>query len=111
MASRTIPQMKANLDALVVKLLRDPVTAVWRLHGGDYAATIAVLIEQCAFDVDSLTKAIMNAMGGWKFFESGSVVAEMPEGYVVVPTNDEAREYMDLLYAASFDGEMGDSGI
>lgn len=105
MTARTILQIKANQESLLARFLKDPVAAVWRLHGGDFSSSIAVLIEQCSFDVNALTKAIMNAMGGWKAFEDCAVVAETPEGYIVVPKNLEAREYTDALYASSFAGE------
>ena len=105
MTARTIPQIKANQDVLLARMLRDPVTSVWRLHGGDFSSTIAVLVEQCSFDVNALTKAIMDAMGGWKGFEGGAVVAVTNAGYVIVPENHEAREYMDGMYASSFAGE------
>jgi hypothetical protein len=106
MTARTISQIKDNQAALLSRWLRDPVSAVWRLHSGDFSSTIAVLIEQCSFDVSVLTKAIMDAMGGWKLFEGGGVVGVTNEGYVVIPENLEAREYMDEMYASSFAGEI-----
>jgi hypothetical protein len=99
--AQTIPEIKAHQAALLATWLKDPVNAVWRLQGGDLSSTIAVLIEQCSFDVNVLTKAIMEAMGGWRSFEVGTVTATTPEGFVIEPDNFKAAEYLESLYAVS----------
>jgi hypothetical protein len=101
--AQTIPEIKAHQAALLVKWLKDPVAAVWRLQGGDLPSTMAVLIEQCSFDVDALTKALMVAMGGWRAFGICTVTATTPEGFVIEADNDEASAYLESLYADSQD--------
>ena len=99
--AQTIPEIKANQAALLDRWLKDPEAAVWKLQGGDLASTMAVLIEQCSFDVDALTKAVMEAMGGWKAFTISSVMATTAEGYVVVADNSVAVDYLEELYEST----------
>ena len=99
--AQTIPEIKAHQAALLARWLKDPVAAVWRLQGGDLPSVLAVLVEQCSFDVDALTKAIMEVMGGWRAWAQGLVTATTPEGFVIEPESDAAVEYMESLYAAA----------
>ncbi len=99
--AQTIPEIKSNQAAMLDRWLKDPVAAVWRIQDSDLASTLAVLIEQCSFDIDALTKAIMVAMGGWKAFAFSSVVATTPEGYVITADNIAAVEYLEELYQAT----------
>jgi hypothetical protein len=98
--AQAIPALKRNQAVLLEQWLKDPVVAVWQLQGKDLATTMAVLIEQCSFDVDVLTKAIVTAMGGWRSLSMGSVGATTPEGYVIEATNREAVEYLDELFTS-----------
>ena len=99
--AQTIPEIKTNQAALLTRWLKDPVAAVWRLQGGDLPSTMAVVIEQCSFDIDALTKSIMLAMGGWRSFAISPVVATTPEGFVIEADNPEAAAYLEELYAAT----------
>jgi hypothetical protein len=98
---KTIPEMKANQAILLAKWLKKPVDAVWRLQGGDVASTVAVLIEQCSFDLDKLIGAIMTGMGGWRSFEICPIVATTPEGYIIVSANEQASTYLEELFAVT----------
>lgn len=99
--AQTIPEIKANQVGLLATWLKDPLAAVWRLQGGDLPSTLAVLIEQCSFDIEVMTKAIMKSMGGWQTFGICSVTAATPEGYIIEADNEVASDYLEALYSVS----------
>ena len=97
----SIVAIRLNQAALLDRWLKDPVAAVWRLQGGDLPSILAVLIEQCSFDVGALVQAIMRALGGWRAFQMCSVVAMTSEGFVVIGQNPEALDYLEELFEAT----------
>jgi hypothetical protein len=99
--AQTIPEIKDYQAALLARWLKDPVAAVWRLQGGDLPSTLAVIVEQCSFDIEALTMAIMTAMGGWRLLAISPVVATTPEGFVIEANNPEAAAYLEELYEAT----------
>jgi len=97
--AKTIVEIKVNQAALLAEWLKSPVAAVWRLQGGDLPSVLAVLIEQCSYDVDALLRALMSGRGGWRPYLSGCV-AVTPEGFVISALNLAAEEYLEELYDA-----------
>lgn len=92
-AATKVSEIKVNQAAVLATWLKDPVAAIWKLQGGDWGSTLAVMVEQCEVDVDVLTKAIMDGMGGWCAVEGCSVIWTTVEGYVIVAVNEAAREF------------------
>lgn len=101
---QAISEIKNNRAVLLSRWLKDPVAAVWKIHGGDVQSVLAVLIEQCSYDVDELTKAIMNAMGGWRSLSVSTVTATTSEGFIIEAKTKEASDYLEGLYTISKNG-------
>lgn len=100
-SAKTVDEIKVNQDTVLARWLKDPVAAIWRLQGGAWDSTMAVLVEQCQVGTNVLTKAIMDGFGGWRSFEACSVIATTAHGYVIVADNSEACDYMEQLFAVA----------
>jgi len=90
--AKTIGDLKLHQAKLLEGWLKEPVKSVWRLQGGDLAATAAVLLEQCSFDTKSMCQTILDVLGGWREFGICPVVGKTPEGYIIEAENNEAGD-------------------
>lgn len=97
--SRGVDDLKAMQTERLATWLEDPVDAVLKLQGGDLPSALAVLIEQCRFDQEALSRAMLAALGGWQAFEYLSqVILTTPEGHIITAYNAAAADYLDTKY-------------
>ena len=106
---RTIEDIKKCRAKLLEEYLRDPLNAVLRLHRGDLAETIGVLLEQCPYEPFVMIGAVVRSQGGWEGFSYG-MVATTSEGFLVEAENEYTVEYMVRLYDSQDVSGRGSSG-
>jgi hypothetical protein len=88
-------------ESRLAAYLQDPLSALRNIHGDHLMAVMAVIIEQCSYNVDELVGAIIGSVGGWRSFTGSPITAKTPEGFVVVPTTQFALDYMEMLLRTS----------
>ena len=94
----TICDLPGRQESRLAAYLQDPLSALRNIHGDRLMAVMAVIIEQCSFNVDELVGAIIGSVGGWRSFTGSPITAKTPEGFVVVPTTQFALDYMENLH-------------